>query len=90
MNDRYFRTSSFNPAAFLLAKGGTGLVNIDKITNPKRAIFVFTEPMYCEELVHAFNFGKENDEMVMIDARKIVAAIKTLKESLHQDNEFIR
>ena len=83
MDDRYFRISNFYPAAFLLAKDAE-LVNIDKITNSKRANFVFAEPMYCEEILHAFNYAKENDEMVMVDARKMAIAVKTLKEKLYQ------
>lgn len=83
MNDRYLRISSFYPAAFLLAKGA-GLVNIDKISDPKRAVFVFAEPLACEELLHAFNFGKEDEQMVLVDSRKMATAIKTLKEKLYQ------
>lgn len=85
MHERYFRISSFYPAAFLLAKGAE-LVNVDKISDTKRANFVFAEPMFCEELLHAFNYGKENDEMVMVDARKMAVATKTLKEKLYQKN----
>lgn len=83
MNDYHFRISNFYPAAFLLAKG-VGLVDIDKSSDPKRANFVFAEPVLCKELLHAFNYGKENDEMVMVDARSMAVSVKALKEKLYQ------
>ena len=36
-----------------------------------------------EELVHEFNFAKEDEEAVLVDARKIFYAMKTLKEKLY-------
>ncbi len=84
-NERYFSTSSFYPAAFLFAKGEE-LVNVDKITDPRRASFVFENKNACSELLHAFHYSKENANDVLIDARKMVAAVKTLKEKLHQEN----
>ncbi|MCX6734507.1 MAG: DUF5659 domain-containing protein [Candidatus Peregrinibacteria bacterium] len=84
MNDRYFRTSSFYPAAFLLAKGAE-LVNIDKITDSRRASFVFCDPAQCEDWLHVFNFGKDDEGDAVVDARKMVVAIKTLKEKLYQN-----
>ncbi len=87
MNDtnRYFKTSNYNLATFLFAKG-IELANIDKLTNSKRADFVFVDSPYLEELVHEFDFAQENKEVVMVDARKIIYASKTLKEKLYQNN----
>jgi hypothetical protein len=82
-NGRYFRLSNFYLAAFLFAKG-MELANVDKITDPKRAQFVFVDEPIREALVGSFNFGKEDDEEVLVDARKLVAAIKTLKDKLYQ------
>lgn len=83
-DDRYFRISSFYAAAFLFAKG-LELVNVDKITNPKRAQFVFRDTPEREFFLYSYNFGKEDAPEVMIDARKFVTAIKMLKDKLYQD-----
>lgn len=85
-SDRYFRITGFYPAAFLFSKG-MELVNIDKTTNPKRARFVFRNPERCEELLHLFDFAQEDSQETVVDARKLVSAIKTLKEKLYQ-NKF--
>jgi hypothetical protein len=83
--NRYFKTSNFNLATFLFAKGFE-LANIDRLTNQKRASFVFVDKPEIEELVHEFNFAQENKEVVMVDARKLIYATKTLKEKLYQNN----
>ncbi len=83
-DDRYYRLSSFYPAAFLFAKG-LELVNVDK-TNSQRAQFVFVDTAERESLLNAFNFAKEDAPEAMVDARKMVAAIKRLKDKLYQDN----
>lgn len=83
-DNRYFRTTSFYISAFLFAKG-LELVNIDKTTDPKKARFVFVDSLEREFLLESFNFGKENDPEVMIDARKLIMAIKMLKDKLYQD-----
>ena len=83
-DDRYFRISSFYVAAFLFAKG-LELVNVDKITDPKRAQFVFKDSPEREILVKSYNFTKEDSPEAMIDARKFVMAIKMLKDKLYQD-----
>ena len=82
--DRYYRTTNFYVAVFLFAKG-LELVNIDKITDPKRAQFVFKDTPDREDLVENFNFAKEDAPEVIVDARKFVAAIKNLKDKLFQD-----
>lgn len=83
-DDRYFRISSFYVAAFLFSKG-LELVNIDKITDPKRAQFVFRDTPERELWLKSFNFAKENSPETMIDARRFVMAIKMLKDRLYQD-----
>ncbi|MGB9726692.1 MAG: DUF5659 domain-containing protein [Minisyncoccia bacterium] len=83
-DDRYFRISSFYVAAFLFAKG-LELVNVDKITNPKRAQFVFRDSPEREILVNGYNFAKEDSPEAIIDVRKFVMAIKMLKDKLYQD-----
>jgi len=82
MNNKYFRTTSFYLASFLFAKG-LELVNIDR-TDTKKCAFVFIDTPLRELLVGVFNFGKEDDPEVMVDARKMIAAIRQLKEKLYQ------
>ena len=83
--ERYFRTTNFNLATFLFAKG-IALANIDRLDNQKRQTFVFIESPQTEELIHEFDYAKENDEIVMVDARKLIYATKQLKDKLYQNN----
>lgn len=80
--EKYYRVNNFYLACFLFAKG-FALANIDKTKDPKRAEFVFIDQIEREELVHQFNFGDENSQEMMIDARKLVYSIKTLKNKLY-------
>jgi len=82
-DDRYFRISSFYAAAFLFARG-LELVNIDK-SDSKRAQFVFLDTPERALLLDGFNFGKEDSPEAMVDSRKMVSAIKTIKDKLYQD-----
>lgn len=83
-DDRYFRISSFYAAAFLLTKE-LELVNVDKITDPRRAQFVFRDTPERELFLESYNFGKKDATEAMVDARKFVTAIKMLKDKLYQD-----
>ena len=83
MNE-YYKTSGFYLAAFLYTKG-LELVSIDKISHPGRSNFVFVDSPERETFVQAFNFAKENDQGVMVDARQITMATKLLKEKLYQE-----
>lgn len=81
---RYFRTSSFYTACFLFAKDQV-LVNIDKVTDPRRAQFVFLDSPERESLLQEFNYAKEDAPGVLVDARQFVMAIKQLKDKLYQE-----
>lgn len=83
-NQRYFQTSSLYTACFLFTKDQT-LLNIDKITDPRRYQFVFLDTPEREMLLQSFNFAQENSPEVMVDARKFVTAIKQLKDKLYQE-----
>ena len=83
--NKYFRATNFNLAIFLFTKG-LELVNIDRLEDQKRATFVFIENSQTEELIHEFDFAQENNEVVMVDARKLIYATKQLKEKLYQNN----
>lgn len=85
MNEnKYFKSSNFYLASFVFAKG-LELVNVDKVSDSRRAHFVFLDSPLRELWVESFNFGKEDSSEVLVDARKLVAAIKTLKEKLYQE-----
>lgn len=82
-NNKYFRTSSFYLATFLFVKG-LELINIDRIDS-KKCVFVFVDTPLRELLVGVFNFGKEDSPEAMVDPRKLITAIKTLKQGMYQD-----
>lgn len=84
-NDRYFRLQSFYQAAFLFAKG-MELANVDKVSHSQRQTFVFVDSPEREGLIQSFSYGKENDPATLVDARKLITAIRTLKEKLYQDS----
>lgn len=85
-NDKYYKTNNFYAAAFLFAKK-LELVNIDKISNPNKADFIFIDTPDREFLLEQFKFGPEDSMENLIDARKMIASIKKLKEFLY-DNQF--
>lgn len=82
--DKYFRTNSFNVAVFLFTRG-IALVNIVKTADPRRKSFVFLDFPEREWLLERFNFAKEDDPEVLVDARKMAKAMKALKEKLYQE-----
>ena len=83
--EKYYRTQNFNLACFIFTKG-IELANIDRLDNQKRQTFVFVENPQIEELIHEFDYAKENDEIVMVDARKLIYATKQLKDKLYSNN----
>ncbi len=85
-DDRYFKTSSWNTALFLFVKGEMELADIDKTSNPKRATFVFLDRPERSDLLRAFDYGKDDDPAVMVDARKMMLATRQLKEKLYADH----
>lgn len=80
-DSRYFSLSNFYASVFLLAKNQI-LVNIDKQTDPKRARFVFQNSSELETLLQKYNYASENSPEIMIDPRRFVIALKSLKEKL--------
>lgn len=82
MNNKYFETTNFYLATFLLAKGNE-LINIDK--SEKRYKFIFANSIEIEKLVKNFNFAPNNFRGILVDARKFVIAIKSLKDKIYQD-----
>lgn len=82
-NESHFNTSSFYLSCFLFAHG-LELVDISPTQNPRKKEFVFLDSPEREQLVQLFNFAPEDDQGVLVDARKFVTAIKTLKDRLYQ------
>lgn len=80
-DDRYYRTSSFYLAAFLFAKNAE-LVNIDR-SDEKRSQFVFVDNPELETMVSEFNYGRDGSLGALVDVRRLVFAIKSLKEKLY-------
>lgn len=86
MKDRkHFRTSSFYGAVFLLAKG-MELVTVDRVTDPRRAGFVFVDTDERESLLRSFSSGKQDEPEALVDARRLTAAIRSLKEKLYEES----
>jgi len=78
INNKY-KTSNFDLAIFLIVKD-FHLLDIEN-DNPRK-IFVFDYSSELKDLVRFFNFSKDNDSEVMVDARKLLSARKNLKTKL--------
>jgi len=74
--------NNFYTTCFLLCKG-FDLVDIDK-TNPRKASFVFENKENIESTLKDFDFAEKQSPEVMVDARKFIATIKSLKDKLYQ------
>lgn len=83
-DDRYFKTSSFYTACWLLAKD-CELANVDKLTDSKKAHFVFVNSPELETLLHIYNFAKEDSAELLVSVRTFITSIKQLKNALYQD-----
>lgn len=81
--DRHYLTSNFYCAIFLYVKG-LQLVDIDK-TNPRKALFVFLDSPERENWIRQYNFAEKGSQDVMVDARQLEIATKTLKDRLYQE-----
>lgn len=85
--NKYYRTANLNLASFLFTQGLI-LVNIDRLSDPRRATFVFEETPELEEWVHEFSFAPENAEVVLIDPRKLFYSTRMLKDKLYQNTNY--
>lgn len=79
--DKYFYVTNFYLAAFLFVKD-LELTNIDR-ADQKRSQFIFVDTPQREKLVEAFNFAREDDPTILVDARKLITSIKMLKDKLY-------
>jgi len=79
------KISSFYLAAFLLAKGYS-LHNLEKeAVSSDKFLFVFNSTPNIKNDIDEFNFASEENETVLVDARKMILAIKKLKDVLYQN-----
>ena len=78
----YYHTSSFYIACFLHCKK-IRLIDIDK-TFPSRAEFVFEYDKKIETLIRDFDFAEKDSPSVVVDARELILAIKSIKDKLYQ------
>jgi len=83
--ENYYSTRDFNLSQFLFAKGFE-LVNLDW-TDSRRCKFVFVNSPEIEDSVELFNYAKESDPRVMVDARKLLLSSKFLKDKLYQGRD---
>ena len=63
-------------------------MNLETITTKEyltRKGIVFRDTAEREMFLDSYNFGKEDAPEAMVDARKLVTAIKMLKDKLYQD-----
>ncbi len=77
--------TNFYASVFLILKGAQ-IIGIKKSEdNPRQSIFVFREFPQRKEILQQLNFAKEDSPEVLIDFRKAVTAIKSLKNMLYQE-----
>ena len=85
-NKKFYRNSSFYTVIFLILKGGFELVGIEPSpTNPNRSVFVLKDSPNRSDLLRELNFAEENSPSVLVDFRRVVTAIKSLKGKLYQE-----
>ena len=76
-----YKTSNFYLASYLIAKNAL-LAGIDRLS--VRCEFILKSSEDLKPLIEGFNFAREDQAVVKVDARKMITAIKGLKEKLYQ------
>lgn len=76
--NQYVYIRNFYLASFLFLKG------LDLMDTTKDKRFVFKDSLRRKDLMRDYNFAKVNTPRVMVDARKFVWAMKTLRERTYQ------
>lgn len=82
-NKNLYKTTNFYIAAFLYSKG-VKLIDLERDSDSQKTKFVFINSPELKIFLESFNFGDENDPNVIIDARELIAAIKSIKDKLYQ------
>lgn len=79
------KIANFYISAFLIAKGFT-LHSLERESSgSNKFLFVFNHAPSIEKAINEFNFAPEEASEVLVDARKMVFAIKKTKEVLYQN-----
>ena len=78
-NTLKFETPDFYLSAFLLSQG-FNLLDIDKKSDPHRALFIFKDRENRQSLVEDFLFGR-----TVVEPKNLITAIKELKQLLHSN-----
>ncbi len=77
--------TNFYASVFLILKGAQ-IISIRKSDdNPRQSVFVFKDFPQRKEILRQFNFAEENSPEVLIDFRKAVTVIRSLKNMLYQE-----
>ena len=84
---KYHKTTNFYWACFLYAKG-CEIAGINNFPGTSKAEFVFVKPPDINIWLEIFNFGKENAPEMLIDSRKLIQAIRELKDKLYADRAY--
>ena len=82
-NENIYPTEDFYLDVFLIYKG-LQIIYIDR-ENPKRCKFVFADNPNREKLVQSYNFAIPDSKEILIDVRKLILAIKDLKNKLYAE-----
>ena len=79
-NNIKYKTTNLNLTTFLVVKDFRLLI----IENSsKRKTFVFEDSPELRNMVQVFNFGKDDDPELIIDARKLFRTSKEIKTKLY-------
>lgn len=78
-----YQTEDFYLSTFLISNGFQ-LISIDR-TNSRRCQFIFKDNPKREKLVHSYNFAIPDSKEILVDARKLISAIKDLKTKLYSE-----
>lgn len=77
--------TNFYASVFLILKGAQ-IIGIKKSdSNPRQSVFVFKDFPQRKEILQQLNFAEDNSPETLIDFRKTVTAIKSLKNMLYQE-----
>lgn len=83
MNTFTYKSTNFYLTAFLIAKGNQ-IIGIESIDN-KRSQFILVSSPELQDQIDQYNFAQTDSLSVNIDARKLIAAIKLLKDKLYSN-----
>ena len=80
-----YELTNFYASVFLILKGAQIISIRRSDSNPRQSIFVFRDFPQRQEILRQFNFAGENSPEVLVDFRKAVTAIRSLKNMLYQE-----